>query len=190
MPLPPPDTVRILVHTRSIRVDGYERDDGKWDFDVELLDTKAYDFTTRTGKVFKTGDAIHNMLLRVTIDDTYMITAAVATYDAAPYDGYCSAIAPAYKDLVGMNLLRSFRQSVKDRFARTAGCTHMTELSLVLPTVAVQTMAGRRRKQETRTQSTRPFQLDGCYALRVDGPSVQESFPQWYVAQPDQTKRE
>src|SRR3546814_10504941 len=72
------------------------------------------------------------MHLRVTIDDQFTITAAMADYDAAPYNQECMAIAPDYRALVGMNLLRNFRQAVKDRFGRTAGCTHMTELSYVL----------------------------------------------------------
>src|SRR5690606_11817818 len=95
----------------------------------------------------------------------------------------CTAIAPDYRDLVGMNLLRNFRQTVKDRYARTAGCTHMTELCYVLPTVAVQTMAKERRQnQQSGVRTKRPFQLEGCHALRIDGPVAQEFYPQWYVA--------
>src|SRR3546814_12357958 len=96
------------------------------------------------------------MHLRVTIDDQFTITAAMADYDAAPYNQECTAIAPDYRALVGMNLLRNFRQAGKDRFGRTAGCTHMTELSYGLPDVAVQTMANRRRtEQEARSEERR-----------------------------------
>src|SRR3546814_8904038 len=86
------------------------------------------------------------MHLRVTIDDSFTITDSLVVYDAAPYGEFCAAIAPEYHDLVGLNLLRQFRKQVKERFGRTAGCTHVTELTNVLPTVAVQTMAARRRK--------------------------------------------
>src|SRR3546814_4257121 len=76
-----------------------------------------------------------------------------------------------------MNLLRNCRQAGKDRFGRTAGCTHMTELSYVLPTVAVQTMANRRRKEQEAGQGQRrPFQLEGCHALRLDGPVAREFY--------------
>src|SRR5690606_19572237 len=94
----------------------------------------------------------------------------------------CTAIEPQYGDLVGMNLMRGFRQKVKARFGRTFGCTHMTELSSVLPTAAVQTMAnlpGKSVRGDDATQ--RPFQLDGCHALRVDGPVVQRDYPRWYL---------
>ncbi|MEI6116924.1 MAG: DUF2889 domain-containing protein, partial [Burkholderiales bacterium] len=96
----------------------------------------------------------------------------------APFGEECTAIAPAYRELIGMNLLKSFRQQIKDRFSRTAGCTHMTELAAVLPTAAVQTMAPQRRR--AAESGKRPFQLGGCYAQRVDGPVIHEIYPQWY----------
>ncbi|MGB3289288.1 MAG: DUF2889 domain-containing protein [Burkholderiaceae bacterium] len=183
MALPPPDVAREPVHTRSIRVDSFAREDGQWDLDAELIDVKGYDFPDRDGGIHRAGDPVHHMHLRVTIDDQFTITAAAADYDAAPYGQHCMAITPDYQALVGMNLLRNFRQTVKDRFGRTAGCTHMTELSYVLPTVAVQTMAKQRRREQQSGQSQkRPFQLEGCHALRLDGPVVQEFYPKWYTA--------
>ena len=85
------------------------------------------------------------------------------------------AIEPAYTDLIGMNLLKGFRRQVKERFGHVAGCTHTTELSQVLPTAAVQTMANQRRQESNPNR--RPFQLDGCHALRTDGPVVAEHYP-------------
>ena len=96
-----------------------------------------------------------------------------------PYGGHCMAIEPAYTDLIGMNLLKGFRRQVKERFGHVAGCTHMTELSQVLPTAAVQTMANQRRQESNPNR--RPFQLDGCHALRTDGPVVAEHYPKWYT---------
>jgi len=189
MPLPAPDIDRQPLHTRSIRVNAFARDDGQWDLEAELVDIKAYDFPHADGSVHKAGDPVHHMHLRVTIDDDFSITAAVAAYDAAPYGGYCSAIAPDYQDLVGMNLLRGFRKKVKERFGRTAGCTHLSELAQVLPTVAVQSMSGKRREQAAAPDAKRPFQLEGCHALRLDGEVAKEFYPRWYVA-PQARKRE
>lgn len=179
MPLPPPDVSRHPLHTRSVRVQSYERKDGLWDLEAELIDFKSYDFPKRDGEIFKAGQPIHHMHLRITIDEVFTIVAAQAVYDAAPYGAQCIAIESAYQDLVGMNLLKGFYRQVKERFSRTAGCTHMTELSQVLPTVAVQTMANRRR--QSSNPETRPFQLDGCHALRTDGRVVLEHYPQWYT---------
>jgi hypothetical protein len=179
MPLPPPEVPRKPLHTRSIRVQGYARDDGLWDLEAELIDVKGYDFAKQPGEILRAGEPVHHMHLRITIDAQYTIVAAQAVYDAAPYGDHCTSIDAAYQDLVGMNLLKGFRHQVKARFGRVAGCTHMTELSLVLPTAAVQSMAGRRR--ENPDPDKRPFQLDGCHALSTEGPVVLKHYPKWYV---------
>ncbi|WP_322999745.1 DUF2889 domain-containing protein [Castellaniella sp.] len=179
MPLSAPASPRQPLHTRSIRVQSYAREDGLWDLDAELVDTKAYDFPVQGGRTHEAGAPVHHMHLRVTIDDQFTITDAQVAYDAAPYGEFCSAIAPDYRHLIGLNLLKQFRKHVRERFGRTAGCTHVTELTNVLPTAAVQTMAGRRRENP---DGQRPFQLDGCHALRVDGPVVREHYAPWYVS--------
>lgn len=183
MSLPSPTASRTPLHERTIRMRSYRRDDGLYDLEAELLDTKAYDFDTRRG-VHKAGQPVHHMHVRVTFDSSFTIVDAVAGYAAAPYGEQCTAIAPEYADLVGMNLLRGFRQRVKERFGRTAGCIHMSELAGVLPTAAVQTLAGEQEHaRERRTASAeRPFHLDGCHALRVDGPVVAREYPRWHIA--------
>ncbi len=186
MPLPAPEVEREALHTRTVRVDAYARADGQWDLEAELIDFKHYDFPVKTNSegVRRAGDPIHHMYLRVTFDEQYDITAAQASYGAAPYDQNCRAIEAEYQGLVGMNLLKGFRDAVRRRFSRTAGCTHMTELSYVLPTVAIQSQSNRRRVQAGADQSQRPFQLEGCHALRLDGPVVKEFYPRWYVTPP------
>ena len=193
MPLPPPDVPRDLLHTRSVRVDAYAREDGLWDLDAELIDVKGYDFPRENGTTHVKGDPVHHMHLRVTVDNDYTITAAQAAYDAAPFGESCSSISGAYAGLVGLNLLRSFRHAVKDRFGRSAGCTHLTELSYLLPTVAVQCMAGRRREERIRSgkqPDKKPFELGGCHALRVDGPVAAKHYAKWYAIPENRRERD
>ena len=121
------------------------------------------------------------MHVRITIDHTFEIVQAQAVYDSAPFDGRCTEIAPVYQELIGMNLLKSFRQQVKDRFGTTSGCTHISELTSVLPTVAIQTMSGRRRSDPNKS-TKKPFMLGGCHAWRLDGPVTKEFYPEWYRA--------
>ena len=182
MPLPAPEVERQPLHTRTVRVDAFSRADGLFDLEAELLDVKHYDFplVNPRGGIKPAGEPVHHMRLRITIDGDYLITAAQAQFETVPYGENCAGINSAYGALVGMNLLKNFRDTVKRRFARTAGCTHMTELSYVLPTVAVQAMASRRRQQAV-DENKRPFQIGGCFAQREDGPVVQEFYPKWYV---------
>ncbi len=180
MPLPAPVSPRKPMHNRSIQVHSFEREDGLWDIEAELIDNKSYSYTKRNGTVQPAGQPFHHMHLRITIDRDFEIKEAIALYDSAPFGVSCTAISEAYQDLVGMNLLKSFRQQIKERFSRTAGCTHMTELATVLPTAAVQSMAGQKRA-EAESAGRRPFQMGGCYAWRPDGDVTKEHYPQWYV---------
>ena len=180
MPLPAPTSPRKPMHNRSIQVHSFEREDGLWDIEAELIDTKSYDFTKKDGSVRKALEPFHHMHIRVTIDTSYTIQDAVVAYDAAPFGPNCTSIVDEYRDLIGMNLLKFFRQQIKERFGRTAGCTHMTELAVVLPTAAVQSMTSKRKSGANSER--RPFQLDGCHAWRLDGEVTKEHYPQWYVA--------
>jgi hypothetical protein len=178
MPLPPPTSPRQPLHTRSVRVQTYAREDGLWDIDAELIDTKGYEFTMRDGSVRQVGEPVHHMHLRLTIDADYSVLGVQAAYDAAPYGEGCSSIESEYGDMVGMNLLKGFRAALINRYGRVQGCTHMTELAQILPTVAIQTMV--KLKSQAVDPERRPFQLDGCHAMRSDGDVVREYLPQWY----------
>jgi len=184
MPLPPPDCSRKPLHNRIIRAHSYERGDGLWDIEAELIDSKSYDYNKRSGAVQHAGQPFHHMHLRITIDSDLVIQKAQAAYDAAPYGENCTCIATDYGGMVGMSLLKSFRNQIRERFGRTAGCTHLNELAGLLPTVAMQSMGSKRRKSQpdlNNTSPKKPFQLEGCHALRLDGAVVQEFYPQWYV---------
>lgn len=184
MPLPPAETTRTPRHVRSIRVEAFERDDGLWDLDARLTDTKPEPFELATG-MRPAGAAVHDMWLRLTIDTRLNVVDAVAVSDSVPYPGQCDTIGPAYRALVGLNLLDGFRNGVRARLGGTAGCTHLSELTGVLPTAAVQAFAGTVYKRETSGRSERrPFQLDRCHALRVDGEAVRRWYPRWYAAVP------
>jgi hypothetical protein len=177
------------MHNRMIRLHSYERDDGLWEIEAELIDTKSYDYTKKSGATQQAGVPFHHMHLRVTFDNDFVIQKAVAAYDAAPYGEHCACITTDYTEMHGMSLVKRFRNQVRERFGRTAGCSHMNELAGLLPTVAMQTMANRRRQAQEQASGVtqRPFQLEGCHALRLDGPVVQELHPEWY--EPSRFKR-
>lgn len=181
MPLSPP-VPRTLRHTRAIQVDAFARDDGLWDLDARITDVKTRDIALASG-LREGGSPVHDLKLRITINRELVIVDAEAASDAVPYPGYCDTVAPAYKSLIGLSLTNHFRLRLKDRLAGVLGCTHLTELSLILPTAAIQAYANdviNTREGDGVDESTeRPFQLDRCYALRVDGPAVAKYYPRW-----------
>ena len=177
MPLPVSEVERELTHTRRVRYEGYKRADGLWDIEAHLLDTKNHDFHLKTG-VRRAGQAIHDMWLRVTIDKSFTIVDAQAAMDAVPYPGGCEKIPPAYKKLIGLNLVRGFRKRVWETFGGIKGCTHLTEMLAGLPTAAIQTFAG--EMPEDTEDGPKPFQLDQCHALETTSETVRVWYPKWY----------
>jgi hypothetical protein len=186
----PASPSRRFVHTRSIRVRAYARDDGLWDLEAELEDVKEKDFALAVG-IREAGDPVHAMQLRLTIDTGLNVVDASAQSDWVPYPGHCDSFGDAYRRLIGLNLGRGFRRAVAERLGGTQGCTHLTELAAMLPTAAIQAFAGEvylPRDQAHEPAATdhqdadkRPFQLERCRALRVDGPAVAKFYPRWYT---------
>jgi hypothetical protein len=178
MPLPVSEVERELTHTRRVRYEGYKRADGLWDIEAHLLDTKNHDFHLKTG-VRRAGQAVHDMWLRVTIDRNFAVVDAQASMDAVPYPGGCENIPPAYKKLIGLNLVRGFRKRVWESLGGIKGCTHLTEMLAGLPTAAIQTFAG--EMPEDTEDGPKPFQLDQCHALETTGETVKKWYPKWYA---------
>ena len=207
MPLPSPAS-RQLRHQRAIRAAAYEREDGLWDIDACLTDHKPRDVAL-AGGVRPNGLPIHELWLRITIDRGFNVVDAHASSDWVPYAGHCQRTNPAYRALIGLNLLHNFRRDAGRLLAGTAGCTHLTEMCAVLPTAAIQAFAGEGRGSQAgrpgdastgpdaaKTPSGSPpagdkppFQLGRCHALRFDGEVVQQFYPRWYGHAPRSAER-
>jgi hypothetical protein len=181
MSLPPASPERKLMQRRSIDVHVYARDDGLWEVDAHLQDTKTRDVTLADG-LRRAGEPIHDMLLRLVVDRELTIRDAGAETRWMPYPGRCGEHGNAYRRLIGLNLMRGFRHAVKERLGGVQGCTHLTELSQVLPTAVVQAFAGVVINTHQDGGDEPPFQLDRCHALRRDGDAVKTHYPRWYRA--------
>jgi len=177
MPLSSPNVPRTRLHSRRVTYEGYRRDDGLYDIDAHMADTKDHDFMLLTG-VRPAGEPVHDMHVRVTIDHRFTIVAIEARTDRMPYPGACDRIGPDYGKLVGANLVNGFRKRLHDAMGGVHGCTHLTELLGYLPTAAVQTFAGLRRREDEGVD--KPFQLDRCHALETTTDTVREYYPKWY----------
>jgi len=179
MPLPASDAQRQLRHRRQIDVQVYARHDGLWEVDARLTDVKARPSRVAEG-LRPAGEPIHDMLLRLVVDRELNVVASGAESLAVPYKGDCDAHGDTYCRLVGLNLLKGFRQALRERVGGVLGCTHITELAQVLPTAVVQAFAG--EVIDTQGQgddAQRPFQIDRCHALRSDGSVVRVHYPRW-----------
>lgn len=177
MPFSPP-APRKHLHTRQVICQGFAREDGLWDIEGQIIDTKTYDFPNEDrGGVVRAGEAVHHMCVRVTIDDRLVVRDAEVTIDYAPF-AVCPAIAPNFKKLVGMTLGKGFRQELRARFGGTEGCTHVVELMGPIATTAFQTLS---IKGSKLLGDRRPPMIDQCHALAADGPVVAQHWPKWAV---------
>ena len=67
---------RERLHTRQIECCGYRRADGLWEIEAHLTDVKTYAFDNQFRGHVEPGDPLHDMWLRLTIDDEMTVRAA------------------------------------------------------------------------------------------------------------------
>jgi len=167
---------RRPLHQRRIDLQGFVREDGLFEIEAALLDTKAVDYAILSG-LRRAGEPVHRMRIRLVFDRRFQVHGLQALTEASPYPGACEQIAPDYSALAGCNLFDGFRRAVTERFGGIQGCAHLTELLFALPTVALQTLATLVREDEGEAQ---PYQLDRCHALALDGAVVRRYYPRWH----------
>lgn len=184
MSLPKPARRRPL-HTRTIKCEGFEREDGLYDIEARIIDQKAYDVEEPYRGHRSAGTHVHDMEVRLTLDADKVVRAIEVFTNDAPYQP-CHTTAPGYQRLVGAQIGAGWRKAVAEAVGRTKGCTHITELLMPMATVAFQTMSSWRSgskfasEAEPDTSPERPHFLGGCKAWAEDGPVVKKLFPLHY----------
>jgi hypothetical protein len=73
------------IHTRTVTCEGYRRQDGLWDIEGHITDRKTYSYTTEERGEVKTGEPVHEMWIRLTVDDRLTVTAVEAVTDNSPF---------------------------------------------------------------------------------------------------------
>ncbi|WP_312781351.1 DUF2889 domain-containing protein [Acidovorax temperans] len=176
MPLSAP-VPRKTSHIRRVSYQGYEREDGLWDMEAELHDSKAHDMPSfRHQGVRLAGDPIHHMWLRVTIDRKLVVHAIEAAMDAHPLQD-CPQARPALQGMVGACMARGWRQAIAQHMGGVASCTHLRELLFNMATAAFQTLPAAFGGGDPDTP---PRHLGQCTGWDFEGNGVKEYFPQFY----------
>ena len=191
MPLTEP-APRELLHLRDIELRGYRREDGLFDIEARLTDTKTYAFSNIDRGQIEPGVPLHRMLARMTLNAEMEITAFEATTEFGPY-AICPTAAPNFARLAGLRVGRGFLKAANERIGGVHGCTHLRELLGQMGTVAFQTLFAVRVKRETAPNAvanaeppapekvSRPMVLGTCLAYAPDSPVVARQWPQFYT---------
>src|SRR5471030_2827875 len=84
--------------TRAIEINGYRRNDGHYDIAAHVTDRKSFGQTNHDRGYIEAGEPVHDMWLRLTVDETMHIQAVEAISDKTPY-AMCPAAAPNFARL-------------------------------------------------------------------------------------------
>ncbi len=189
MPLSKPKSKRELIHTRHIECRGYRREDGLWDIEGHLLDTKTYSFPNHDRGEVKSGEAIHEMWIRLTVDEDFVIRDVEAVTDYGPYS-ICPQATVNFGELKGTRIKPGWRKQVHNQVGGVKGCTHLRELLGPVATTAFQTiypLKARKRASSVSDTPERPLLLDSCHAYAPNSEVVRRLWPAYYRDDQDRT---
>jgi hypothetical protein len=179
---------RKHIHTRQIECKGYLREDGQWDIEGHITDVKTYPFHNEWRGDMQPGMPIHDMWIRLTVDNDFTVRAVETTMDATPYQ-VCGGVTPNFQRLVGEKIQGGWRKRVRALLGGPQGCTHLVELLGPVATVAFQTIRPYQRYLVKKSLEAgdddptvkRPWQIDTCYGWASDHDVVRRYLPEFYT---------
>lgn len=180
----PAPTARRHLHTRQVTSRGYLREDGLWDIDGELVDTKTYAYRNPDNRGRDPGEAVHHMVIRLTLDDTMTVRDAMAAMPATPFPE-CLGAANPVQGLIGATVGAGWRKAIDGAMGGTRGCTHLRELLAAMATVAYQTIPNYRAHERSLrgappVPASEPSPHMGqCLAWDFNGPVIARVAPQF-----------
>lgn len=176
------------MHTRRVTYQGFQRDDGLWDIEGELHDSKPFGFEIKGEGHWDAGQPVHHMRIRVTFDDAMVIRAIDVVMDAFPHHP-CPQAVPPMQRMVGEVLGMGWRHTIQRHLGGIKGCTHLRELLFNLATAAMQTRVGAFALGD---DGRPPPHLGQCLSWDFDGPVVEKVYPmffRWRAAAPKDAAR-
>ena len=199
MPLSQP-AERERLHTRAIEINGYRRADGQYDIEAHLTDRKSFGQTNYDRGYIEAEEPIHDMWLRLTLDEQMTIQAVEAVSDKTPYV-MCPTAGPNFSRLVGMRIKAGFLREANHAVGGVVGCTHLRELLQQMATTAFQTINPAKARHDMQAEGvastirgsdafdTRITEkwgggnkiLNTCLAYDAKGPLVKRRWPHLYT---------
>ena len=175
---------RRPMHRRAINCDGYLREDGLWEVEARLVDTKPFLQRDQFRGDLPPGTPVHDIRLRLVVDDSLIIREAETDMATTPFPT-CIEVDGILRRLVGERIGRGWRETVRRKIGKLETCTHLSELLGPAVTTLFQTMSYGKRPDGGDSMdghvgtSEPPFFINGCHSWRSDGPIVAKVFPQF-----------
>ena len=176
MTLPAP-AARKLAHTRQVTYHGYQREDGLWDIEAHMRDTKPFAFEVPGEIQWGPNEPIHDMQIRLTVDPAFLIRDVAVSMNHIPHEE-CHKAQPPMQQLVGCRLSSGWRRAIDERLGGSVGCTHLRELLFNMATAAFQTVQG---TFAVTNPDVPPPHLGKCMSWGFGTQLVKRRYPTFYM---------
>ncbi|MEI6382684.1 MAG: DUF2889 domain-containing protein [Betaproteobacteria bacterium] len=180
MPLSTPHA-RKPIHDRKIHMQAYQREDGFYDIESHLVDTKPYPFK----RFLATEPApphtpLHDLWVRFVLDEDYVVQSIEAASDVTPFP-ICKEAENTLKVLIGERVGSGWSKMVKEKLRGVASCTHLAEMLIPMATTALQGIRGLKLGDFLNTKSEgKPRHLNSCYAYAEHRDVVLKIWPEYH----------
>jgi hypothetical protein len=156
---------RKELHHRQLDLRFYQRPDGLYEIEGRLVDRKTQPFRRLLQDTdTPAGTALHDISVRLVVDESLLVHEASATLPATPFD-ICRGAADTLAPLRGLRIGAGWNKRVRELLGGAACCTHIVELLGPMATTAYQGLAplrvARLSKPGNDEYKTR---VDSCYA--------------------------
>lgn len=175
-------TRRTEVHTRTLALQVYRREDGLFDIEGHIVDVKPISVEFHNSRR-SAGEPVHDLRLRLTIDRHLLVQSAEAKMDVGAYP-YCAGVEPNFANLAGLKIGPGWNRRVRERVGGGMGCTHLVEMLQQMATTALQAVWSQDHDPENAPdpadRALREGMIDSCYTYRSDSQFVKVHFPRHF----------
>lgn len=161
---------REELHHRSIDLRFFSRNDGLYEVEGCVIDTKTHAFRRLLAdKDAPPGKRLHDITVRLVLDSELKIHSANAEMRATPFN-ICPGAAAALHSLVGLRIGPGWNKRVRELLGGVASCTHIVELLGPMATTVLQGFRPFRivSSDDSGNEVQHRFQVDSCYAFAAE----------------------
>lgn len=173
------EVTREPLHHRRLDLAFYKRSDGRFEVEGRLVDTKTHGFRTPlANEETRPGDAIHDITVRLIVDENLLVLDAHADMAATPFP-VCVGAANTLDPLKGLTIGAGWNKNVRQRLGGAACCSHIVELLGPMATTAIQGLAPQRIREINlpENENQRLAKVDSCYAYAGEREVVARLWP-------------
>ena len=127
------------------------------------------------------GEPVHEMWIRLTVDDNLVVQKVEASTEASPFN-ICPMITSGVASLKGERIAPGWSKAVHRAIGGVKGCTHINQMLLgPVATTAYQTIVPlNNSRNKNKKVASKPAIINTCHAFAADGAIVKSSWPDYY----------